>query len=706
MLGRPFMACILLIVSVCILTTCKKDNTAPVPGKTIIADNVSIIPDETWNNNLISMDSTNFTLTFSDAISSAMKIKPGDILVSGSGDGFLRKVTSVKTAGSDIQVATEFASLADAIEEGDFDIEKPLSPSQVKSIDYNLPGIKLRNANTNENPALNFTFDINTVVFDADRDRATTYDQIRLEGDFTFNLNLVAKVKISLFQGLKEIKFGVGASEKLNLNLVAGLSYQLPDNLDFVLATIRFTPIIVYIGGVPVVLNPVMKVHVGIEGNLSATITTGITQELSFSAGIHYLKSNGWSPYSDFHKSFEYYLPELYINANLIAYMKPEFEMKVYGVGGPYVNMKLYGRFAAQIMPEPSFKIYGGISLGAGARIKIFDKYVFDYSINDLFKAEILLFDKHRTQPVELPVVISSVGSVSSVSAIIGGRVTGDGGSLVTDRGVYWGASPDPVNTGSKLSMGSDTGTFSNVITELNPATTYYFKAYASNSKGPAYGAEMSFKTLAASVVSDVDGNIYNTVTIGSQVWLTENLKVTRLNDGQEIPMVTGSWIEVTTPAYTWYNNDKETSGAYYGALYNWYAINTNKLCPSGWHVSTDNDFKTLEIELGMSSESADQTGMRGTNEGSKIAGNGDLWSSGSLVSNESFGSSGINALPGGHLYYGGDFMNVGTSCIFFTATESNSSSAWYRQINNDGTQIDRSEFDKRDGFSVRCVKN
>ena len=75
----------------------------------------------------------------------------------------------------------------------------------------------------------------------------------------------------------------------------------------------------------------------------------------------------------------------MFIKANVTAYLKPEFEMKIYGVGGPYVNMKLYGRFASELLPNPSFDIYGGISLGAGARIAIFDKFELDYSIDDYF---------------------------------------------------------------------------------------------------------------------------------------------------------------------------------------------------------------------------------------------------------------------------------------------------------------------------------
>ena len=101
--------------------------------------------------------------------------------------------------------------------------------------------------------------------------------------------------------------------------------------------------------------------------------------------------------------------------------------------------------------------------------------------------------------------------------------------------------------------------------------------------------------------VTDRDGNSYNTVTIGSQTWMTENLRVTRLNDNTPIQLVTSnsSWASMTTPAYCWYNNDEAANKNIYGGLYNWYAVNTGKLCPSGWHVPSHQEFTVLRDYLG-----------------------------------------------------------------------------------------------------------
>jgi hypothetical protein len=98
--------------------------------------------------------------------------------------------------------------------------------------------------------------------------------------------------------------------------------------------------------------------------------------------------------------------------------------------------------------------------------------------------------------------------------------------------------------------------------------------------------------------LEDIDGNVYETVTIGTQVWMTENLKTTHFNDGSAIPLVTvgTEWESLSTPGYCWYDNDAAAYGDTYGALYNWHTVNTGMLCPAGWHVPTDADWEELQL--------------------------------------------------------------------------------------------------------------
>ena len=133
----------------------------------------------------------------------------------------------------------------------------------------------------------------------------------------------------------------------------------------------------------------------------------------------------------------------------------------------------------------------------------------------------------------------------------------------------------------------------------LNDVTTYYVRAYATNDAGTGYGMAMSLKTLDG--INDIDGNAYNKVTIGRQTWLVENLRTTKYNDGTLIPLVQDNtaWSNLITPGYCWFDNDEVANKNPYGALYNWYAVNTGKLCPSGWHVPTDTEWTTLIDNLG-----------------------------------------------------------------------------------------------------------
>ena len=123
------------------------------------------------------------------------------------------------------------------------------------------------------------------------------------------------------------------------------------------------------------------------------------------------------------------------------------------------------------------------------------------------------------------------------------------------------------------------------------------------------------------STVMDVDGNVYPTVKIGNQVWMAENLRTTHFNDGTIIPQVTDNaeWSNLLTPGYCFYNNDSAAYSATYGAFYNWYTVETNNLCPDGWYVPSDEEWKQLEIYLGMSEADADQATWRGQGIGGKL---------------------------------------------------------------------------------------
>lgn len=202
--------------------------------------------------------------------------------------------------------------------------------------------------------------------------------------------------------------------------------------------------------------------------------------------------------------------------------------------------------------------------------------------------------------------------------------------------------------------------------------------------------------------VRDADGNKYHTVLIGDQVWMAENLRTTRLNDGTPIDMVTGyeEWAALDTPAYCWYNNDS-TNREPYGALYNWYVVETDRLCPEGWHVPSDEEWNEMVSVV------VDRDNIGGA---LKESGNAHWRSPNAGATDE----TGFSALPGGYRSYLGTFNLLRASGYWWSSTEAN----WYsvsstepsrvifRSVQHDQPTLIRHISEKTNGFSVRCVKN
>ena len=213
-------------------------------------------------------------------------------------------------------------------------------------------------------------------------------------------------------------------------------------------------------------------------------------------------------------------------------------------------------------------------------------------------------------------------------------------------------------------------------------------------------------KRTAIGTITDIDGNQYQTVIIGEQEWMKENLKTTRFNDGTIIPFVhdVTEWRHIDAPAYVWPDNDiyhKDT----YGALYNWWAVgDRNDLCPAGWRVSTEDDWKTLESYLGMTPEDIEDTAMRGTGEGGKLKAEGTQhWDSPNEGATDEYGFS---ALPAGRRESDGTFLNLNRGATFWLSTETSFSTAYYRHFPAGSAQIGRNpNGEKKFGLSVRCIK-
>ena len=206
----------------------------------------------------------------------------------------------------------------------------------------------------------------------------------------------------------------------------------------------------------------------------------------------------------------------------------------------------------------------------------------------------------------------------------------------------------------------------------------------------------------------DVEGNSYRVVKIGSLYWMAENLRTTTYNDGTPVPLIEdfSRWSSLSSPAFCWYQNAEEQYKSEYGALYNWYAINSDKLCPSGWHIPSDKEWKKLEIVIGLSSNLIDSVGFRGTNEAVQLKIKSDFyWRDRDIE--EATNKSGFSAVPGGgRSGHNSLFYSVYEGAGWWSSTEYKLDLAWMRGINKSSNTIMRLVNSKKDGLSVRCVKD
>lgn len=197
--------------------------------------------------------------------------------------------------------------------------------------------------------------------------------------------------------------------------------------------------------------------------------------------------------------------------------------------------------------------------------------------------------------------------------------------------------------------------------------------------------------------MKDIEGNNYKTVNIGTQVWMAENLKSTKLNDGTEIQMVTDNetWTKLTTPAYSWYFNDPKENKKTYGALYNWYAVNSGKLCPAGWHVPSEEEWNALSITIY-------QDGL--TNAGGNLKEKGtEHWK---IPNTGATNETGFTALPGGYRSFEGAFNYLGVSGYWWSSTEYNETSIIFWSLRYKSDVLYKYLSEKVCGFSVRCIKD
>jgi len=377
-------------------------------------------------------------------------------------------------------------------------------------------------------------------------------------------------------------------------------------------------------------------------------------------------------------------------------------------------------------------------------------------SANEELYAQVKEFLLKNEQEVTTPSVTSGdVTNITTTTASCSGNVTSDGGSSVTARGVCWSTSQNPTTSNSKTTNGTGLGTYTSHITGLSPNTTYYVRAYATNSEGTAYGEQRTFKTLTASDIEygsftdSRDGNVYKTVTIGEQVWMAENLAYLPSvvgpatgseDDGHEtdpyyyVYGYDGTDVtEAKAYEHTPCDNDEYSPGGApikvyetYGVLYNVNAAmagasstNSNPsgvqgICPDGWHLPSNAEWTQLKEYLIANGYNYD-----GTTTGNQIAismASATGWAASTnegAIGNDNTAydayrnKSGFTALPGGcRSDYYQTFMNVGISGYWRHTREQGHVTSLPRGLTYDNSFFAFMNSWSTDGLSVRCVRD
>lgn len=326
-----------------------------------------------------------------------------------------------------------------------------------------------------------------------------------------------------------------------------------------------------------------------------------------------------------------------------------------------------------------------------------------------------------KTESEKMPLITTDdVEFFASGIYILKGTIVSK--EIINEHGFYLSESRSPETDGDIIRLGPKnvTGSFSYKLDDISTGTTYYIKAFAVINSDFYYGEEKSFTTpdTIVSLIFDIDKNMYYPVKIGDQIWLSENLKTAHYPDGSIIQRIEDQSVWFNMPwynnAYSWYDNNSALATTS-GNLYTWpAAMNINSrdniptgivqgVCPDGWHLPSDNEWKQLEIFLGMSQIEVDGENWRGKDEGGKMKYNGaHSWESPNTGATDEFG---FTALPAGVRNGAGYFKNIGRSTRFWSSSF-RGDFVWIRQLDYNSSQIFRGINGVYEGNSVRCIKN
>ncbi len=778
--------CIFLIFTM-IFNSCKEDeDDTPDEPEVVIPETTKIISNEDWQSNIIEIDSADWTITFDGAITQKYDLETGDIIISGKGEGLLRKITELKDQDNKLIVKTTQAALAEAVEKGRFEFSEDLEfPEKSPKIEYFVDGVTIKETKGRDGEETQFKVTINVPV----------HENVDVTGELEIDPSISGKAKIEKYD-LKYLEINFDIKEQLDLTTTVTIA-SLELEKEITLAKITFPTITVMMGVVPVTLTPVFTVKIGVTIGTSSTVTTGVTQDLEIKTGVIY-DDGDWSTSYDLDKGFDNIPPALNNTAEAKAYIKPQLDIKIYGIISPNISTQLYGLLEAELGADPWWSLYAGLSADIGVKVKVFIITLADFNAN-IFDLQYLIAEAHtNTNPEACFTVDPSSGNLGEKFYFDASCCTDEEDPL-EDLRVRWDWDDDgswdtdfmykkeidqsfeePGAHTIRLEV-IDTDDASDETTRqvtvnanyspeaaftVNPSmgttdTVFRFNGgISTDEEDPvedlqvrwdwdgdgnfdtdfSYNKEVNYQfpdennynvtmevidTEGATgqatvlvIVSDeasgipcpgyetveYGGQVYNTVLIGGYCWFKENLNIGSMLIHGEEEQADNGIIEKYC-----YDND-ESNCELYGGLYLWdelmQYINTEAaqgICPPGWHIPTDNEWKILsgmvDSQYGIGDPEWDGLGGTGYDAGKKLK------TTTGWDYNTGTDDFGFSALPGGYSKSAG-FTSRGTHGKWYTSSEKDSEITYQRYLYYMGDNIGRNTSGKHYGYSVRCLKD
>jgi len=781
-----------MIVGILIMilpNSCKKSDDAPAvpPPGPVIPETTKVITPEDWDDNLVNIDSTNWTLTFRKAVLENYELAAGDVIISTEGQGLLRKVQEIKEEGGNVVITTIEGTLVDAMPTGRvaFDVNLAQNFKDAKIL-YMAEGIELKDQHAGKDDMIELVFSLEKELD----------ENLTIAGELSITPSISGT--ISWTGGIPDtIIMQYNIEENLDISATVDIfSLELDKEIELMRADL---PTITIYAGIPIIITPVIILKLGAGVEVNCEMSTGVHQELGFEAGFEYIKGD-FDPFCDMDMDLGPIPPSLTNSLEAKAYVKPQIEMKIYQVISPSLAMELYALLEAEIGASPWWTLYAGLGGEAGFKVGKWGFNIlnikanlFDYKVpvanaitpinldpEACFTVDptngavgtVFLFDASCCQDEEDPLEelqvrwdweddgiwdteYTNLKEATHVYDTPGDHtirmevIDTDDGSDETTRQVQIESNHAPeaaftVNPVSGTTVtnfefdASDSydeedpledlkvrwdwegdGVFNTTwlydkqeIHQFEAENNYTVVMEIMDTEGVI---NQAFRTVIVSNTGlgnpcpgietvSYAGQTYNTVLVGNQCWLKENLNVGTRIDGSEDQ-------EDNAVIEKYCYDDDDANCITYGGLYQWNEMmqyveyeGAQGICPSGWHVPTDDEWKVLEgytdSQYPIGDTEWDKTGWRGSDVSIKLRtqwGWNNNWNG-----TDDFGFS---ILPGGRRFYSSSFYYLGIYAYFWTSTM-RTYDAYSRELNGSADASYRSADGFHYGYSVRCLKD